>query len=229
VHNIPLQHIERKYPSYLVVHEPIDIMAPFLKQFLENPQLPGAAYRFQCRFLVERALLLERLLRAKPEHEVVVLDGHPVCDRICFVEPLVSLGLMTEAELADYQRLSEYVCLRYPTPSRLLTLDATNERLLANIVERNRPGEHHYTVDYFDRQRRGHMTYRALMQELRSTGPAATTSVGADTHMYTIDQLDQYPEMTQFAECVLAGRVDRASHVDYVESVTAGDRAGNMA
>jgi len=113
---------------------------PFLEKFYEEPE--RYAFQTQMFFLLSRYKQQQELLQADLFHRYLVTDYIFEKDKI-----FAYLNLEDD-ELKLYETLLASVERHVPTPDLVVYIQASNERLMANIRERGRPFEKNISGDY---------------------------------------------------------------------------------
>jgi deoxyguanosine kinase len=113
---------------------------PFLEKFYDDPE--RYAFQTQMFFLLSRYKQQQELLQADLFHKYLITDYIFEKDKI-----FAYLNLEDD-ELKLYETLLGAVERHVPNPDLVVYIQASNERLMANIKERGRPVEKNISAEY---------------------------------------------------------------------------------
>jgi deoxyguanosine kinase len=115
---------------------------PFLEDFYHNK--PGAAFRAQFYFLLQRFKQLRSLdLAARPDRVII-------SDYIFEKDKIFAYLNLNDAELNTYDQYYEIFSEQIPIPDLVIYLQAKPDALKKRIGKKNAPFEHRISEDYLD-------------------------------------------------------------------------------
>jgi deoxyguanosine kinase len=115
---------------------------PFLEDFYHNK--PGAAFRAQFYFLLQRFKQLRSLdLAARPDRVII-------SDYIFEKDKIFAYLNLNDAELNTYDQYYEIFSEQIPIPDLVIYLQAKPDALKKRIGKKNAPFEHRISEEYLD-------------------------------------------------------------------------------
>jgi deoxyguanosine kinase len=115
---------------------------PFLEDFYHDK--PGAAFRTQFHFLLQRFKQLRSLdLAARPDRVII-------SDYIFEKDKIFAYLNLNDAELNTYDQYYEIFAEQIPIPDLVIYLQAKPEALKKRIGKKNAPFEHHISEGYLE-------------------------------------------------------------------------------